>query len=60
MRLVAHPPNEGLVTGETATIDVQFVRQVLLPPAGWEQQERLELHFRCVTDPPAWTIEEAS
>jgi hypothetical protein len=56
VRLVAYPPNEGLTGAETATIDVQFTRLVLPPPGGWESQERIEIQFECVTDPPGWTI----
>lgn len=56
VRLVAHPPVEGLVSAETATIDVQFLRMVEPEPQGWEQYDHLEIHFICVDDPPAWAI----
>ena len=56
VRLVAHPPNMALTGAETATIDAQVMRLVLPPPQGWEVESRIEIHLRCVSDPPDWTI----
>lgn len=56
VRLVAHPPNLGLASGETATIDVQFVRTAGIgQPLGWELR-LFELELRCIEDPPVWTV----
>lgn len=56
VRLVAHPPNLGLASGETATIDVQFVRTSGIGnPMGWETR-LYELDLRCISDPPEWTV----
>lgn len=56
VRLVAHPPNLGLAAGETATIDVQYVRSSGIGnPMGWEMR-LFELELRCIEDPPAWVV----
>lgn len=56
VRLVAHPPNLGLAPGETATIDVQFVRASGIgDPMGWEMR-LYELDLRCIEDPPVWVV----
>lgn len=55
VRLVAHPPNEGLASGETATIDVQLMRLVRGNPRGWEA-DFVEIEFQCVSDPMGWTV----
>lgn len=46
--LVAHPPNEALAAGQTATIEAQFERTVPGGPRGWEEVE-LDLEFICIT-----------
>jgi hypothetical protein len=53
--IVAHPPNEALAVGQTATIEAQFERIVSGPPRGWEEQQ-LEIEFSCIATPPVWVI----
>lgn len=55
VRLVAHPPNEGLAAGQTATIDVQLERLVRGNPRGWEA-DFVEIEFICVSNPMGWTV----
>lgn len=51
----AYPPNEGLATGETATVTAQLQRFIWGPVMGWERQE-MTFEALCVSAPVAWTI----
>jgi hypothetical protein len=53
--LTAHPPNMGLATATTATIEAQVQRLVLPTPQGW-QQVVVEIDLLCLSDPPAWVV----
>ena len=55
VRLVAHPPNEALAIGQTATIDLQFLRLVRGNPRGW-QEDTIDIDLQCISDPMGWTV----
>ncbi len=46
--------NEGLDTGETATITVEFLR--FTGPPGNGVAREFDIECRCISDPPAWVI----
>lgn len=55
--LVAHPPNEGLASGETATIDELRPQTVTAGPIrGWDGARSFELKLVCIASPPNWTV----
>lgn len=54
--LVQHPPNDGLATGQTATLlDVRPLRIVGAVAAGAELRE-VTLELLCIASPPQWTV----
>jgi hypothetical protein len=55
--LVAHPPNEGLATGQTATLSsLRAVGSTPGPIRGWDGARAFELKLECIDSPPAWAI----
>lgn len=55
--LVAHPPNEGLATGKTATLSsLRPVGSKLGPVTGWEGARAFELMLESIDSPPDWVV----
>lgn len=57
LTLVAHPPNEGLSSGQTATLSsLRPVGHKNGPIAGWEGARSFELILESIASPPEWVI----
>jgi hypothetical protein len=55
--LVAHPPNEGLATGETATLSsLRALGSKPGPIRGWDGARAFELKYESIASPPDWVI----
>jgi hypothetical protein len=55
--LVAHPPNEGLATGQTATLsNLRPLGSTPGPIRGWEGARAFDLQFRSIKSPPTWAV----
>lgn len=55
--LVAHPPNEGLSSGQTATLsNLRPLGSKPGPIRGWDGARAFELKYECIDSPPEWVI----
>ena len=55
--LVAHPPNEGIATGQTATLsDIRPVGSKPGPIRGWDGARAFELILESIDSPPEWVV----
>lgn len=55
--IVAHPPNEGLASGQTATLsDCRPLGSTPGPIRGWDGARSFELRLESIDSPPSWVI----
>jgi hypothetical protein len=55
--LVAHPPNLGIASGETATLsDLRPLGITPGPPRGWEGARSFDVMLESIASPPEWVI----